>query len=170
MNKNYKYYLLTLLLATHIVLSGLYIPVAENLRIQITFVVSMLTAILYPTKVLIFYGIAEDLIAFFLFPSGDFFPGYTLSTVAALLLYRFFLHTQKIDIWHVGCARLSVNLLVNVGLGSLWSAMLYHKGYWYYLGKGIIKNLILFPIEVSIFLVFWKLIYHILRKYHLVKE
>ena len=36
----------------------------------------------------------------------------------------------------------------NVLLGSVWKAMLYGKGYLYYLTSGAVKNTIMLPIEV----------------------
>lgn len=169
MNKNYKYYLLPILLAIYTAITSFRIPVAENLRIQITFLVGMLIAIIYPAKILIPFGAALDITGFVVFPSGSFFPGYTLSTIAGLLVYRFFLH-KKVDFWHVLFARLTVNLLVNVGMGSLWSSMMFSKGYLYYATKSLTKNLILLPVEVFLFLLFWKLLQASLKKYQLIKE
>lgn len=37
---------------------------------------------------------------------------------------------------------------IHVGLGCLWSSMLYGKGYYYFFMKSLIKNAIMFPIEV----------------------
>ena len=43
--------------------------------------------------------------------------------------------------------RLLINYGSNVLLGSVWKAMLYGKGYLYYLSTGMVKNTIMIPIE-----------------------
>ena len=55
-------------------------------------------------------------------------------------------------------AKLVVNLGVNVGLGALWSSMLYGKGYYYYLVKSLIKNIGMLPIETVLLFLFFKAI------------
>ena len=46
--------------------------------------------------------------------------------------------------------RLLINYGSNVLLGSVWKAMLYGKGYLYYLSTGMVKNTIMIPIEVAL--------------------
>ena len=170
MNRQYKRILLVILLAMHVALSAFFIPVGENLRIYFTFLIGMLTAHLYDYRYVFVYAVAEDLLAFFLFPSGAFFPGYTLTTVVGMTCYWLFLHNKKVDLLHVALAKLSTNLIANVGLNSLWSYILYSHGYLYYVARSVTKNLILWPIETLIFLAFYKLIKPVLKKYRLVEE
>lgn len=66
----------------------------------------------------------------------------------AALIYALFLYRKKITVLRLFGAKFLVNYLVNVGLGSLWSQMLYGKGYLYYLVKSLIKNSLLLPLEV----------------------
>lgn len=58
--------------------------------------------------------------------------------------------------------KLCVNLLVNVGLNCLWSAMLYSKGYLFYLGQSLAKNLLMLPVEVVILLTFLRIMLPVL--------
>ena len=73
-----------------------------------------------------------------------------------LHIYGLFLYRARFTVWRVLWAKLSVNLLVNVAMGSLWSAILYSKGYYYYLVKGLTKNLLLLPVETVLLFLFLK--------------
>lgn len=150
--------LAALFVALRVVVSSMFIPVGENLRIYASFFVTALGAILYGPVVAVATGFAADLLEVFLFPSGAFFIGYTISAMAGSLLYALALYRRPIGFVRVALAKLSVNLLVNIGLGSLWSAILYSKGFYYYLAKSIVKNLLLFPVEAVLLFLFLKAI------------
>ncbi|NCB34255.1 MAG: hypothetical protein EOM64_10360 [Erysipelotrichia bacterium] len=62
------------------------------------------------------------------------------------------------------------NYLINVLLGSCWSAMLYSKGYYYYFAKSLVKNTILLPFEVAALYALFKLLMPYLRKKKLIEE
>lgn len=158
-----KIALLGLLLALNIVLSFYFIPVGENLRIYFTFLINMFIATKYNLPTLIIYAIAEDLLSFFIYPTGPFFVGYTLTAVASMILYYLFLH-KNVNLKNVILAKTSVNILCNILLNSYWSKVLFGKAYLYYLGKSIIKNLIMIPIEVLLFMAFYELVNKLYEK------
>jgi len=168
MEKNKKLILLALFMAIQIALDAFYIPVGTNLRIQFTFLVAMLVASIYSYPYVLIYAILEDLIAFFLFPSGVFFPGYTLTAVVSLSIYHFFLY-KKIKPLNIAISKLLVNLIANVLINCIWSMMLFDKAYLYFVSKSIVKNIILLPIEIALFIIFFKLIKPLLLKYNLIK-
>ena len=102
-----------------------------------------------PVTALVF-GFAEDTINFFLHPSGPYFPGYALTTMLGTMIYALFLYRAKFTpvtlAIRVFLAKLFTNAL-NVLLGSLWSAILYSKGYIYYMVKSFWKNLVMLPVQ-----------------------
>ena len=157
MTKTKQLVLLALLMAIQVIISFFYIPVFDNLRIYFTYFVMILVAIIFNSGVAIFYAIIEDLIAFFIYPTGPFFIGYTLSAALSMLIYSLFLN-KRVSITRILLAKLSVNIIVNVLLGSLWSMILYSKAYLFYLGASIVKNTALLPLEVIAFLIFYRLI------------
>lgn len=157
-------------MALHILIGRFYIPMGYNLHIHFSFLVGMLIALIYDFKTLIVYGLIEDNVGFFLAQSSTYFPGYTLSTILGLLIYRFFLHKGKISLTKIFIAKLCVNVLVNILLGSLWSFMLYHKGYLFYLFRSLSKNFVMLPLEAFMFYGLFKLLYPLLIKYQLIKK
>ena len=101
-------------------------------------------------------GFATDVLGYFVHPTGPFFPGYVLSTMLGSFFYALFFYRARITVVRVILAKLSVNLLVNVGLGALWSAIQFSKGYYYYLVKSLMKNLGMLPLEVLLLWLFLK--------------
>lgn len=76
------------------------------------------------------FGFVEDILGFILQPTGDFFPGYTLSTMAGVLVYALCFYRARITVLRIVLANLVVNLLVNALMGSLWNLMLRGGVYW----------------------------------------
>ena len=93
---------------------------------------------------------------------GPFFPGYTLTAMAGSFVYALFLYRARITVRRIVLCKLCVNLLVNVGLNCLWSAMLYSKGYLFYLGQSLAKNLLMLPVEIVILLTFLRIMLPVL--------
>ena len=155
---------LAILLALNVAISYFYLPVGENLRIYFTFLINMLIASKFDYPTVIIYAIVEDIVSFFVFPSGPFFFGYTLTAIVSMSIYWLFLH-KEVNVKNVIIAKASVNIIANILLNSFWSKMLYGKAYIYYLGRSVAKNLIMIPIEVLLFLAFYKLIKPIIDKY-----
>ena len=102
-----------------------------------------------PITALVF-GFAEDTINFFIHPTGPYFPGYALTTMLGTMIYALFLYRARFGpvslAVRVFLAKLFTNAL-NVVLGSLWSAVLYKKGYYYYVVKSFWKNLAMLPVQ-----------------------
>ena len=77
-----------------------------------------------------------------------YFPGYLITAVLSGLIYGLLLYKRKPTLLRIIVVRLIINYGSNVLLGSVWKAMLYGKGYLYYLTSGAIKNTMMLPIEV----------------------
>lgn len=119
-----------------------------------------------PITALIF-GVAEDTISFFVHPSGPYFPGYALTTALGTMLYALFLYRARPTAARVFLAKLTTNLL-NVFLGSVWSAVLSGKGYGYYVTIRLWKNLLTLPIQTLILFLLLNALYPVLCEMGLV--
>lgn len=149
-----------LMIALQIIISNPFfsIQVHENLKITFGYLVTAVNcAIVGPVMALI-YGFVLDNVSFMVFPSGTYFFGYTLSSMAGALVYALFFYRSKISVLRIALAKLVVNLLVNVALGSVWSSMLYSKGYIYYATASLVKNISLLPIEILLLSLLFKAI------------
>lgn len=137
---------LTVALGT--VLSTLYIPVGLNLRITGAFLAVALGSMVFGPVVGLSAGLAYDLVGFLLMPATVFFPGYTLSTMLEFFLYGIFFYRRPLSILRIFSCKFLVDFGIHVGLGALWSHMLYEKGYLYFLTKSLVKNAVMLPVEV----------------------
>ena len=87
------------------------------------------------------FGFVEDILGFILHPTGEFFPGYTLSTMAGVLVYALCFFRRRITVVRLIAANLLVNLLVNAAMGSVWSTMGRGGVYWGGVIPSLAKNL-----------------------------
>ena len=116
------------------------------------------------------FGFAEDILGFILQPSGDFFPGYTLSTMAGVLVYALFFFRRRITVVNLVLANAVVNLLVNAAMGSVWSTMVRGGGYLGWFIPSLAKNLItILPKAAALYILFQALL-PILRRMDLIPD
>ncbi len=137
-----------LICALSIVVGAFYVVVGDSLRVYFTFFITAVGCAVYGPLLGLLVGAVTDTLNYMLFPSGAYFPGYLLSEMLAGLVYGLFLYRKKITVLRLFSAKLIVNYVINVGLGSLWNQILYGKGYLYYMVKSMIKNSLLLPVEV----------------------
>ena len=130
-----------------------YIPVGGPfLRISFSF---LFAAVLCMTAGPVFAlpaGFIVDALSFLL-SGGDpmgYFPGYAVSSMLAFLIYALFLYHAPLSLTRIFSARLAVDVLINVILGSVWKHMLYGKAYTVYFISGAIKNITLLPLEALV--------------------
>lgn len=147
---------------------AVFIPVDENLRIYFTYAVAALGASIYGPLMALAEGCISDLLGFLIAPSGGFFPGYTLSAMLGSVTYALFFYRQRMSVLRIFLCRLTVNLVVNVVIGSVWSAVLYGKGYYYYLAKSVVKNLLLLPVETLVMAVVFRTMNPLLERMKLI--
>ena len=108
----------------------------QSLKIYFSFVVVSLGCACYGPLVGMGVGAVIDTLGFLLSSYGEpYFPGYLITAMLSGLIYGVMLYQRK---------------PTNVLLGSVWKAMLYGKGYLYYLSTGMVKNTIMIPIEVAL--------------------
>ncbi|MBR5217675.1 MAG: folate family ECF transporter S component [Oscillospiraceae bacterium] len=137
-----------LMIAACLILNKFKIPLGENLSLSVTFLARALCAAVCGPLVAIVFGAAEDTLGFFLSTSsGPYFPGYMITTITGCIIYALFFYRARITLWRIIIAKLITNIQ-NVLLGSLWSAMLYSKGYIYYMSTSGVKNLLYYPVQV----------------------
>ena len=161
-----KLCIMAMFIALNVAISLITVPMFGGaIRLSFTFLVSMCFAANFGYLDCVIYGIAVDIISFFAFNYGDvFFLGYTLSAVLGLIIYRFYLQ-HGVDVYTVLFSKATVNLFVNVFIGSIWRAMLYSKGYWYYFINSLWKNIVMLPVEVALFYIVYKTLKPLFDKY-----
>jgi len=88
------------------------------------------------------YGFVEDILGFILQPTGEFFFGYTISTMAGMLVYALCFYRRRVTVVRIVVANVLVNICVNAMMGSLWTMMIRGGGYWGWFTVSLSKNLL----------------------------
>lgn len=153
-SKTKKMILSALMITLSIVLSRFLSIKTPLLAISFSFVPTMLSAIwLGPKYTCLIAGIA-DLIGAILFPFGEFFIGFTVSSVLAGLIYGLILYkkdgelSKKSLLIRLIISSLAVALIINTGLNTLWLVIMYDKAFIALLMTRIVKEVIMVPIQV----------------------
>lgn len=163
--KTKKIAIMAILLAVNVAVSFIFIPVGENLRIYFTFLITMIIAANFSFGECVLYAALEDIISFFIYPTGPFFIGYTITAVLSIAIYNLFLY-KKVTLARIAISKALVNILINVGLGSLWSKILYSNSFIYYAAKSLLKNIVLLPFEIIAFWLIYKAVQPLFDKYN----
>ena len=151
-----------LMIALRLILKSVKIPVAPSLNINIQFFVNALGSMVYGPVVALLAGAVSDTLGYLLFPSGPYFPGFLLTEMAGGLIFALFLYRAKITPVRVILSRFSVNFLVNIVLQTpimmAYYQIMLGKSYKVFHLPRIIKNLVMFPIESVLLIVFLRLL------------
>ena len=156
--------------ALQVMSSSVFVQVSENLRIYFSFIFTALFSCIGGPVMALISGFCADIISFMLFPTGAFFFGYTLSAMLGAFIFGLFLWDTKITALKLIFSRVVITGLINILLGSIWTTMLYSKGFWFYVTKSAIKNIALLPFEIFILIVLFRALLPILYRRQFTKS
>ncbi len=139
-----------MMIAIYAALYMVKIPIAVESRVSLTFLPVAVTAYLAGPVTAMLVGAIGDVLGFLIFPSGQFFPGFTISAMLTGLVYGVFLYRaqEKSIRQRVIISTAIITLFINTVLNTFWLAILYQKAFVVYLFARIIKNLITFPLQM----------------------
>ena len=159
MNKKFdvrKLVQISLLVALQIILTRFCSIQTPIVRIGFGFVPVVIIATMYgPIYAGVANGIA-DILGLMLFPSGSFFPGFTLTAILAGVIYGVFLYNKPITWGRIIAASVIINIVLNLGLNTYWLSIMMGKGFLALLPTRIVKELVMIPIKVVIIGIVWK--------------
>jgi ECF transporter S component (folate family) len=142
----------SLLLAMLVVLERLVSIQTPVLRVSLSYVPIILSAILLGPAWSTAVAVLGDLLGMLLFPKSAFFIGYTLSAALTGLIYGLFLHrpgTPKQFLLRLIISNLMVLVFVSVGLTSLWIVITLRRAFFALLPFRLLSAAIKFPIETG---------------------
>ena len=135
-----------MLVAVEVVLSRFLSINMPNFKIGFAFVPCALCAMLFgfgPTVVL---EILADLLGATLFPSGSFFPGFTLTAALRGASYGLLLSKKQTPL-RILLVVIFNQLVLGLALNTLWISILYGSAYWPLLVTRLIQCVPLIPVE-----------------------
>ena len=134
------------MIALSVVLSKLVSINISFLRIGFGFLPIAVLGILYgPLVAAIGYGLA-DIIGAFLFPTGAFFPGFTVSAVLTGLIFGWVLYKKEVTFVRALAASALVCLLVNLLINTYWLTIIIGKGFSVLLASRAVKEIVAIPV------------------------
>ena len=152
------------MIALEIVLSKIVSVNISFLRIGFGFLPIAILAIMYGAW---WSGIAYaigDVIGGFLFPTGAFFPGFTVTALLTGIIFGLVLHKKKVTIKRALVASTLVCVLCNLLLNTYWLTFIIGKGFKVLLASRAIKELISIPAMAILIVAVDKALYAVIHK------
>lgn len=137
--------------AIAVILGSMTVEIGNYIKIGFSSIANQFVYYLFGPVFGGFFGGALDLLKYFIKPTGEFFPGWTLSAMLAGVIYGCFYYKRKLTFWWVLAAEFTVSAVCNMFLGTLWLNIMYGEGFIALLPGRVIKNLIMTPINALIF-------------------
>lgn len=100
---------------------------------------------------------AGDLIGATLFPTGPFFPGFTLTVFLTGIVYGSFLHKHGPRSSNLVAASIMV-VAIRMGLDTLWLGILFDDSYLALMPVRLVKGLIDIPLQIVLIPLLWTVI------------
>ena len=147
---------ISLLIAIEIILTRFCSINTPIVRIGFGFLPIAIIGMMYgPLSAGVAYAIG-DLLGVALFPTGSFFPGFTITAFLTGIVYGVFLYNKPKTWPRIIGAVLTVCLVINLGLDTLWLSILMGKGYIALLPTRIMKAVLMIPVQTFIIVIIWK--------------
>lgn len=96
-----------------------------------------------------------DMLGMMIFPSGSYFPGFTVSAFVIGCIYGIFLYKKDSSIRRIIIPVVLVCLGVNLFVDTLWLNILYGQAYLALLPMRLIKCAVMVPIQVVLIKLVW---------------
>lgn len=136
-----------MLIALGVVLKGLLSAKQWNIEFGFAFVAAAAAAYLYgPLAAALVHG-STDFICAFLFPKGDFFPGFTLTAALIGLIYGWCFYNSR-KVWRTSLAVVLTQVFCSLLLNTLWISILYHTSFWAFLYTRLLQAVVMGTIQI----------------------
>ncbi|ONI44009.1 hypothetical protein AN641_08485 [Candidatus Epulonipiscioides gigas] len=141
--------IMSILISMHVILSRtLAIHIGDIIRISLAFLITAIMATYFNLAwTIIACGVA-DFLAAILFPTGTFFPGFTISAMIDGFIYSIFLYRKQFSWWRIIIIKVLSLIIITMGLNSYWLSLLIGKSYIVLVIPRITEGLIMLPIEI----------------------
>ena len=138
---------LSLLVAMNVIFARFLSVSAWNVRIGFSFLPLAVGGMLYGAVAGGVVGALGDLIGAFVFPSGPYFPGFTLTAFLTGAIFGLCLH-KKQGLWNILLAVLLNQLLCSMLLNSLWISVVYGSPFLPLLATRAVQCAIVAPVQL----------------------
>ncbi len=155
---------LALLMAASVVLTrffGVMAPIAGVMVLRLSFgeIPIMLAGATYGPAAGAVVGAMADLLGMALFPSGVYFPGFTLSSALTGFIPGIMLRwgreredgrPERVSYWWLLAIVATTNAVVSVGLNTVWLAIMYDKAIAVLLPARLAARVVMAPLQAAV--------------------
>lgn len=147
-----------LMIALRVALKPLSIPIAADLRINIAFFINAFGAMVFGPVVAAVAAAVSDTLGCILFPTGVYFFPFIFIEIAGSVIFALFLYRAEVTAKRVILSRFCIDFFVNVVLNTpvmwLYYRMVMGKSYALFDLVRVVKNLVMFPVESVLLVLF----------------
>ncbi|MCR4922798.1 MAG: folate family ECF transporter S component [Lachnospiraceae bacterium] len=139
--------IMAMLIAMQVVLARFLSFSTWNTRIGFGFVPIALAAMLFGAVPAAIVASVSDLLGALLFPSGAYFPGFTLTAFLTGMVYGYFLHKRKGGYLNILFAVLIIQFVLGLFMNTYWISLLYGSPFSVLLATRVIQAAILTVVQ-----------------------
>ena len=154
-NNTVKLATLALLIALQVVLSRFLSINLQFLKIGFSFVPLMFAGYLYGASGGVIVAVVSDLIGATLFPSGAFFPGFTVTAALSGFIYGIALG-EKCTTAKIAVSVITEQIVCGLLLNTLWLSILYHSSFAALFTTRVWQTLVMIFVEIVFAEVFFR--------------
>ena len=142
-----------LMIALRLVMKQISIPITPFLRINTAYFVNALGAMVFGPVFAALCAAVTDVLGYLIRPDGIYFFPFILTEIGGSVVFALFLYRAKVTTTRVMLSRFTISLVINVLLQTpimMWYYAIYKGGKQYTFAMavpGMIKNVLMFPIE-----------------------
>ncbi|MBN2852423.1 MAG: folate family ECF transporter S component [Clostridia bacterium] len=148
MKKTRTLVITSLLIAITVILARFLSIKTDIVRISLEFLPIVLSSVLFGPIIGGITGALADVIGIALFPSGTFFPGFTISAFLTGIIYGLFLYKKEITIVRTIITVLIKVFIIDLVLVTTWLMILYKLPLEALMVARLIKCGIIVPVEI----------------------
>ncbi len=138
--------------AVSMILGYCTIIIGDYIKIGFATISNQFVYLMFGPVVGAFFGGALDIIKYLVKPAGaPYFPGFTISAAIGGIIYGTILYKHAISFRRILLAEILAGIICNVLLGTWWLSIMYGKGFVALLPIRAFKNLVMCPINASLF-------------------
>ena len=164
MNKTHNVVFVALLIALNVVLTRFVAIQTPIVRIGFGFIPIALSAMFFGPVIGGITAALSDIVGMLIFPQGAFFPGFTLSAFLGGVIYGLFLYGKPKTWVNIALCALTISIVVNLGLNTLWLTMITGNAFAAIIVPRIIKEIILIPIRTVVIYITWHYVGEYIQK------
>ena len=151
-----------LMVALRVIFKAVSIPIGMDLRINTAFLINAFGAMVFGPVVAAASAAVTDTLGCLLFPSGPYFFPFIFIEIAGSLIFALFLYRTEVTALRVTLSRFCIDFFVNIVLNTpimwLYYQMVMGKTYKIFDALRIVKNLVMFPLEAVLLVLFLRVV------------